>query len=60
MTFAMGRIPHAGSRHISLRIFQFVVIYTDKVISTVNEAEGNVFLEFPCFFYDSTDWQLAV
>ena len=51
---------------ISLRIFhiykqtnkkknlpQFVVIHTVKGFSTVNEAD--IFLEFPCFFYDPTD-----
>ena len=26
-----------------------------KDFSIVNEAEVDVFLEFPCFFYDSTD-----
>ena len=26
-----------------------------KGFSTVNEAEGDVFLEFPCFLYDSTN-----
>ena len=30
----------------------FVVIHTVKGFSTVNEAEVNVFLEFPCFLYD--------
>ena len=39
----------------SLRIFQFVVIHTVKGFSVVNEAEVYVFLEFSCFFYDSTD-----
>ena len=34
----------------SLRIFQFVVIHTVKGFSIVNEAEIDVFLEFPCFF----------
>ena len=29
---------------------QFVVIYTVKGFGVINEAE--VFLEFPCFFYD--------
>ena len=38
---------------ISLRMFQFVVIHTDKNLSVVNEAE--VFLKFSCFFYDPTD-----
>ena len=34
---------------------QFVVIYTVKGFSVVNEAEVDVFLEFPCFPYDSSD-----
>ena len=33
----------------------FVVIHTVKGFSIVNEAEVDVFLEFSCFFYDSTD-----
>ena len=40
---------------ISWRIFQFVLIHTVKGYSVVNEAEVDVFLEFPCFFYDATD-----
>ena len=32
---------------------QFVVIYTVKDVGIVKEAEVDVFLEFPCFFYDS-------
>ena len=35
------------------RIFQFVVIHTVKGFSLVSEAD--VFLEFPCFFYDPTN-----
>ena len=31
---------------------QFVVIHTVKGFSIVNEAEGDVFLEFPCFLHD--------
>ena len=31
---------------------QFVVICTVKGFSIVNEAEVDVFLEFPCFLYD--------
>ena len=31
---------------------QFVMIHTVKAFSTVNETEIDVFLEFPCFFYD--------
>ena len=38
---------------ISLIIFQFVVIYTVKGFSVVNEAEVDAFLEFSCFFYDT-------
>ena len=33
----------------SLRIFQFVVIHKVKGFGIVNEAEIDVFLEFPCF-----------
>ena len=31
---------------------QFVMIHTLKGFSVVNEAEVDVFLEFPCFLYD--------
>ena len=31
---------------------QFVVIHTVKSFSIANEAEVDVFLEFPCLFYD--------
>ena len=31
------------------------MIHTIKGFSTVSEAEIDVFLEFSCFFYDSTD-----
>ena len=34
---------------------QVVVIYTVKSFSVVNEAEVDIFLEFPCFFYDPMD-----
>ena len=34
---------------------QFVVIHTVKSFSVVNEAEVDVFLELPCFFYDPVD-----
>ena len=34
---------------------QFVVLHTVKGFSVVNETEVDVFLEFPCFFYDPTD-----
>jgi len=31
------------------------VIYTAKGFSVPNEAEVDIFLEFPCFFYDPTN-----
>ena len=34
---------------------QFVLIHTVKGFSVVNEAEVDVFLKFPCFFYDPTN-----
>ena len=34
---------------------QLVVIHIVRGFSVVSEAEVDVFLEFPCFFYDSTD-----
>ena len=34
---------------------QFVVIQTVKDFRVVNEAKVDVFLEFPCFFYDPMD-----
>ena len=33
---------------------KFVVIHTGKGFSIVNEAEVDVFLEFPCFLYEPT------
>ena len=39
---------------ISLRIFQFVVIYTVKGFGIVNKAEVDIFLEHFCFFNDIT------
>ena len=40
---------------ISKNFPQFVVIHTVKGFSIVNEAEVDVFLEFPCFLCDSTN-----
>ena len=34
---------------------QFVVIHTVKAFSIVSEAEKDVFLKFPSFFYDPMD-----
>ena len=33
----------------------FVLIHTVKGFGVVNKAEGDVFLELSCFFYDLTD-----
>ena len=38
--------------HFMKNFPQFVVIYTVKGFIIVNEAEVDVFWEFPCFFYD--------
>ena len=38
--------------HLLKNFPQFVVIHTVKGFGVVNEAEADVFLEFPCFFYD--------
>ena len=38
--------------HLFKNFPQFVVIHTVKGFSLVKEAEIDVFLEFPCFFYD--------
>ena len=35
--------------------FSQLVIHTVKGFSVVNEAEVDVFLEFPCFLYNSRD-----
>ena len=40
--------------HLFKNTPQFIVIHTAKGFSIVNEAEVDVFLEFPFFFYDST------
>ena len=38
--------------HLFKNFSQFVVIHTVKAFGVVNEAELDVLLEFPCFFYD--------
>ena len=40
---------------ISLRILQFVAFHTVKDFSVINEEEVDIFLEFPCFLYDSAN-----
>ena len=41
--------------HLFLNFVLFFVIDTVIVFSVVNEADVDVFLEFPCFFYDPAD-----
>ena len=41
--------------HLLKNFPEFVVIHTIKGFGIVNEAEVDVFLEFFCFFYDTTD-----
>ena len=38
--------------HLFKNFPQFVMIHTVKGVSIVNEAEVDVFLEFPCFLHD--------
>ena len=41
--------------HLFKNFPQFVVIHIVNGFSVVNEAEADVFLDFPCFLYDATD-----
>ena len=41
--------------HLFKNLPQFVVIHTVKGFLIDNEAEVDVFLEFPCFLFDPTD-----
>ena len=41
--------------HLFNNFPQFVVIHTVKGFSIVSEAEVDIFLEFPSFFYDPMD-----
>ena len=44
--------------HLFKSFLQFAMIHTVQGFSTVNETEVDVFLEFPCFFYDPENcWQ---
>ena len=40
---------------MSFRIFQFILIHTDKGFGIVDKAEIDVFLELSCFFHDLAD-----
>ena len=41
--------------HLFKNFLQFVVIHIVKGFSIVSETDTDVFLEFPCFFYDPVD-----
>ena len=41
--------------HLLKNFPQFVVVHTVKGFGIENKAEGDVFLELSCFFYDPTD-----
>ena len=41
--------------HLFKNFPQFVEIHTFKGFGIVNKAEVDIFLEFPCFFYDPVD-----
>ena len=41
--------------HLLENFPQFVVVHTVKGFGIINEAEVDVFLEFPCFLYDLTN-----
>ena len=41
--------------HLFQNFPQFVVIHIVKGFSIINEAEVDIFLEFPWFFYDPKD-----
>ena len=46
--------------HLFKNFPQFVVIYTVKDFSVVNEAELDVFPELSCFFYDPTECGILI
>ena len=48
-----GKVGIPEYTHLFKNFKQFDVIHTVKCFQVVNEAE-DVFLEFPCFFYDPT------
>ena len=41
--------------HLFKIVSQFIVIQKVKIFTLVSEAEVNISLEFPCFFYDPQD-----
>ena len=47
-----GQVQVVWYSHLFKNFPQFILIYTVKGFSLVNEAELDVFLELSCFFYD--------
>ena len=47
-------VKMAWYSHLFKNFLQFVVIHIVKSFNVVNEANIDVFLEFPCSFYDPT------
>ena len=57
-------IGYTGGRYDSLvfpSLEEFSTVcgdpHSQSLFRVVNEAEVDVFLEFPCIFYDLADWQ---
>ena len=60
MLFDCTQVPQETGKavwysHLFKNFPQFVVIHIVKGFLIVNEAEVDVFLELPCFFYDPVD-----
>ena len=53
--FLRKQVRWSWYSHLFQNFPQFVVIHTVKGFGIVNKAEIDVFLEFSCFFNDSTD-----
>ena len=60
LLFDLHTIPQETAKvvsysHLFTNFSHLVVIHTVKGFSIVSEAEVEVFLEFPCFLYDTTN-----
>ena len=53
VTYKAGKVVWYS--HLLENFPQFVVVHTVKGFGIIDEAEVDVFLEFPCFFYEPTD-----
>ena len=52
---SQGQVRWLGYCHLFKNCPQFVVIHTIKDFHVVNVAKGDIFLELPCFLYDTTN-----